>query len=169
MKIVIEDIPDEGLEVTIDEKISLEEVSLMSPIVGRLDLLKTGGELIVSGQLQADIGLQCSRCLKEFARRLDVPVNVVYHPVSELGAERHALNDDEMDTGFYEGGELDLQDLLTEQVLLNIQMKPLCDENCKGICPECGTDLNSGGCNCKREEVDPRLEVLKKYFEKRKE
>jgi uncharacterized protein len=169
MKIVIEDIPDEGLEVNISEKVSLEEVSLMSPVVGRLDLLKTGGEIIITGQLQTEMELQCSRCLREFSRDLDIPVNVVYHPIKELGMERHELNDDEMDMGFYEGGELDLLDLNKEQILLNIQMKPLCDEDCKGICPECGTDLNSGSCSCKREEVDPRLEVLKKYFEKRKE
>jgi uncharacterized protein len=48
-------------------------------------------------------------------------------------------------------------------------MKPLCSETCKGICPHCGTDLNKGSCTCEKNTVDPRLEVLKKFFEKRKE
>ena len=169
MKIVIADISDEGLEVHIEEKVSLEEVSLTSPVTGDLALFKSGDEIIVRGRLQSEMELRCSRCLKDFRRYLDMPVNVVYHPIREIGKDGHELKDDEMDMGFYDGEELDLQDLPREQVLLNMQMKPLCDDNCKGICPNCGTDLNTGNCMCKREEVDPRLEVLKKYFEKRKE
>ncbi len=50
-----------------------------------------------------------------------------------------------------------------------MQMKPLCDENCKGICPNCGADLNAGTCRCDKQEIDPRLEVLKKLLNKGKE
>lgn len=169
MKIVIADIPDEGLHIDIEEKVDLEGVSLMSPVTADLELNKTGKEIVVSGEVTTEVELQCSRCLKIFKRDLKLPVEVVYHPLEEIGVERHGLRDDELDMGFYKGEELDLKDLLREQLLLNIQMKPLCSEECKGLCPRCGTDLNMGQCDCEEEEVDPRLEVLRNFFEKRKE
>ena len=169
MKIVIADIPEEGLQVEVEEKIDLEGISFLSPVTGGLALHRTGKEIIVSGALKAKADLQCSRCLKIFRRDLEVPVEVVYHPLEEIVAERHELQNDELDMGFYRGEELDLQELLSEQLLLNVQMKPLCQEECRGLCPRCGTDLNMGACECRKKEADPRLEVLRSYFEKGKE
>jgi len=169
MKIAIEDIPEEGLEVRVEEKIKLDEVSLISPVEGELSLYKNGTQISITGRLRTGMELQCGRCLKEFEGNVDMPVNVVYHPLGELESDRHELKDDEMDMGFYEGAELDLAELAKEQVLLGLPMKPLCDENCKGICPVCGIDLNTGACSCNREEVDPRMEPLRKFLEKRKE
>ena len=169
MKIVIADIPDEGLHIDIEEKVDLEGISLMSPVTADLELNKTGKEIIVSGEVTTKVELQCSRCLKIFKRDLELPVEVVYHPLEEIGVERHELKDDELDMGFYRGEELDLKELLMEQLLLNIQMKPLCSEECKGLCPRCGTDLNMGKCGCEQKEVDPRLEVLRNFLKERKE
>jgi uncharacterized protein len=169
MKIVIADIPDEGLTVDVEEKLTLEEVSAVSPVTGTLQVNKSDREVIVAGKVTSELDLQCSRCLKGFRRPLDIPVNVVYHPVEEIAEERHELKDDEMDMGFYRGQEIDLQELVREQVLLNLQMKPLCDENCKGICPNCGADLNAGACRCETRKIDPRLEVLKILLDKGKE
>ncbi len=166
MKIVIADIPDEGLELDIEEKVEVEDVSLSGPVISHLSINKVSTEIAITGRLKAEMELQCSRCLKEFRQDLDIPVNVVYHPVEEVPGERHALTGDELDLGFYQGDELDLQELLKEQILLNKQMKPLCSERCKGICPKCGKDLNSGQCGCSGKEIDPRLEVLKNFLEK---
>jgi DUF177 domain-containing protein len=169
MKIVIEDIPDDGLEIDLEEKIELEDVTLFSPVSGHLEINRTGNEVMVRGGLRARLGLRCSRCLKEFEGKIDVPVSVVYLPLADSTAGRHALRDDEMDTGFYRGEELDLEELAREQILLSIQMKSLCSESCKGLCPRCGADLNKEACGCVTKEIDPRLEVLKNFFEKRKE
>ena len=166
MKIIISDIPDEGLVLDLEEKFESEEVSLLSPVRAHLELTKEHSEVIVEGGLNAELEFACSRCLKKFRRVMDVPVNVVYHSVKELGDDRHGLKDDEMDTGFYQGDELDLQELIREQIMLNIEMKPLCDENCRGICSQCGTDLNTGTCSCETKKIDSRLEVLKKLLEK---
>ncbi|MBM4129290.1 MAG: DUF177 domain-containing protein, partial [Nitrospira sp.] len=88
--------------------------------------------------------------------------DVVYHPVEELKAEEeHELRSEELDMGFYSGGGLDLLDLIKEQVMLNLPMKTLCAELCKGICPQCGADLNTGTCECEAKTIDPRLAVLK--------
>ncbi|MBI5639640.1 MAG: DUF177 domain-containing protein [Nitrospirae bacterium] len=169
MKILIADIPDEGLDLDFEEKITNEDLSLSSPVSARLELDKRDKEICITGRLSAEIGLECSRCLRLFTRNLDIPVNVVYHPIDEISAERHELKDDEMDMGFYRGEELDLRELLREQILLNKQMKSLCDENCRGICPKCGTDLNTGSCECTSREPDPRFEILKNFIDKRKE
>ncbi len=166
MKILIADITEEGLEVDIEESFRFEEVPLVSPVKAHLGLTKAHREIIVSGNVTAELELECSRCLKKYRRVVNEPVNVVYHPIEEIGADRHELKDDEMDMGFYKGEELDLRDLLKEQLILNIQMKPLCDENCKGICSHCGTDLNTETCSCETEKIDSRLEVLKKLLEK---
>ena len=166
MKIIISDIPDEGLVLDLEEKFESEDVSLLSPVRAHLELTKEHSEVIVEGSLNAELEFECSRCLKKFRRVMDVPVNVVYHPVKELGDDRHGLKDDEMDMGFYQGDELNLQELIREQVMLNIEMKPLCDENCRGICSQCGTDLNTGTCSCETKQIDSRLEVLKKLLEK---
>ncbi len=169
MKIVITDIPDEGLIIDVEEKLELEEDRAASPVNGSLQVTRADGEVIVTGKVTTELDLQCSRCLRDFRKPLDIAVNVVYHPIEEIAEERHGLRDDEMDMGFYRGEEIDLQELVREQVLLNMQMKPLCDESCKGICPDCGADLNAGACRCGTREIDPRLEVLKKLLHKGKE
>ena len=166
MKIIISDIPDEGLDLDFEEKFETEEIRLLFPVKAHLELTKAHSEIIIEGSLKAELEFECSRCLKKFRHVIDVPVNVVYHPVKELGDDRHGLKDEEMDMGFYQGEELDLRELVKEQVMLNIQMKPLCDENCRGICPHCGTDLNTDTCNCETKKIDSRLEVLKKLLEK---
>jgi len=171
MKILVADIPDEGLAVDLEERLSPDHRPVTSPVKANLQLQKTGSEVIISGELHTEMMLECSRCLREFMRETDIPVNVVYHPLKEVEGNRHALalNTDEMDMDFYRDDEIDLQELLTEQIALEAQMKPLCNESCKGLCPHCGADLNTGSCSCSKDSIDPRLEVLKKYFEKRKE
>jgi len=169
MKIVIPDIPEEGLVVELEEKISIEGLSVSSPVTAHLAVSKTANEVLVTGNLSVELEMECSRCLKGVQQAQDLAVSVVYHPAEEIGSEKHGLHDDEMDMGFYTGEELDLLELIREQIMLSVLMKPLCYEDCKGICPKCGIDLNTGACSCVHKEIDPRLEVLKKLLDKEKE
>ncbi len=169
MKIVIQDIPEEGLTVELEEQIHLEGYTVSSPVRTELTVNKTANDVMIAGSITAELQMQCSRCLKGLKQAEEIPVSVLYHPAEEMGSEKHGLNDEEMDTGFYTGEELDLQELIREQILLSIQMKPLCSEDCKGICPKCGNDRNNSACNCAEKETDPRLEVLKKLLDKEKE
>jgi uncharacterized protein len=165
MKLLISDIPPEGIEVDLKEIIESEKI--VSPIKAHLRIEKIGSEIVIKGEMMADVKLQCSRCLKDFHAMLTVPVDVVYHPIEELkGAEKSEIKKGELDMDFYSGEEMDLLSLLNEQVLLNLPMKPLCADTCKGICLACGTDLNSGMCNCVEKDVDPRLKSLKKLLDK---
>lgn len=164
MKVAIEDILDEGLSLDFEEDVGLEDHALVSPVKAHLELEKTGPEIVIQGGLNVHIELTCSRCLKKFTKRFDLPVHVVYHPLEDMGSESHELKDDEMDMEFYTGSELDLHEVLKEQIVLSIQMKPLCDTNCKGICPQCGIDLNSGTCDCDTTRGDSRFEALRKLL-----
>jgi uncharacterized protein len=165
MKVIIPEIPEEGLDLELQE--TIESDNILSPIKAQLRIEKVGNEVIVRGKLTTNVKLQCSRCLKEFWKDLSVPVDVVYHPVEELkGEDKHQVKVEELDMDFYSENEMDILNLMIEQVLLNLPMKPLCNNSCKGICLKCGTDLNLDSCNCGTKDLDPRLEVLKKLFDK---
>jgi uncharacterized protein len=166
MKIAVSEITDEGLDLAYEETVGSDSLPLLAPVRVALRIDKFGAEMLVKGELGTRVELQCSRCLKNFQRDLDVPVNVIYHPAEELrGEERHEIKDDELDMGFYEGDELDVGELIVEQILLNVPMKPLCTDACRGMCPKCGADLNLKACDCELKVVDPRLEVLKKLLD----
>jgi len=163
MKINISDIPKEGFDVELKETTGAGDTA--SPVRARLRIDKRDAEIVVKGDLEVEVRLQCSRCLKDFISSLSIPVDVVYHPVEELKAEdRYEVKTEELDTDFYAGEELDLLYLLNEQIALNTPMKPLCSDLCKGMCPKCGADLNVDNCRCTTGGIDPRFEALKKLL-----
>lgn len=170
MKIVLSDITDEGLDLEFEETFEPDPFKPLSPVKASLHVDKFGSEVFVKGMVRAALELECGRCLKPFSYEADLEVDVVYRPVSELeGEEKHEIKDDELDTGFYEGDELEIQDLLKEQIILSIPIKPLCSESCRGICPACGTDLSTDTCECEEKATDSRLEILKNLLDKGKE
>ncbi|HET6515909.1 MAG TPA: DUF177 domain-containing protein [Thermodesulfovibrionales bacterium] len=170
MKILLSDITDEGLDLEFSEAFEAGPFKLLSPARASLHIEKFRTEVFVKGTVKASVGLECSRCLKPFSQETDLDVNVVYHPTEELkGEERHEIKDDELDMGFYEGDELDVQELVKEQIILSIPIKPLCSETCKGFCPFCGTELSADTCSCRQKETDPRFAILRTLLDKGKE
>jgi uncharacterized protein len=164
MKIYIPDIPLEGLYVELEEQTEVNNCA--APVSAKLKIEKVGTEVMVKGTLTSDVTFQCSRCLKDFIMKISIPVDVMYHPVEELkGEETHEIKTDELDMDFYSGEDLDILNLMNEQIVLNIPMKPLCSETCKGICLKCGTDLNTGSCSCEARSLDPRFKSLKTLLE----
>ena len=106
------------------------------------------------------LDLACDRCLKPFRREMRAAV-------STLLAE--TLEDEENDAiVLLENGEVDLDELFTTALVLAMDTKHLCSEDCKGLCPRCGADLNEGPCGCKP-EVDPRLAALAQLLDKETE
>lgn len=167
VKILISEMPDEGLNLKLDETLETDVVRLIAPVKGNLSIRKVGPEVIIRGDIAVSSNLECSRCLNDYTTEIYVPIDVMYHPVKELKAEgKHEIKEDELDMGFYAGDEFNLLDLLKEQIILNTPMKPLCSETCKGICSKCGVDLNTQSCSCSEKDIDPRLEVLRKIIDK---
>jgi uncharacterized protein len=170
MKIFIPDIPPEGLEIDVVEDFGAETGGVATEARLKLTAERVGSEVLLRGTIRARLSLECSRCLSGFERESDIPVELEYHPAEEMPeAETYELSSGELDTGFYRGEELDLTEISKEQVLLNIPMKPLCGEGCKGICPRCGANLNEKACGCAAGPGDLRFEKLKELFKGRKE
>ncbi|MBZ0154596.1 MAG: DUF177 domain-containing protein [Alphaproteobacteria bacterium] len=169
MKIIVSEIPEEGLNIDIEETIHSELVKIVSPVSASLRIEKRNAEVLVQGEIHAKVELQCSRCLQSFTVPVHSALSVVYDPAEVINREEnYSLKGDELDMGFYRNDTLDLNDLLLEQLLLNIPMKPLCRPDCEGICPQCGKDLNAEKCTCEVSEIDPRMKVLEQLL-KRKE
>ncbi len=115
------------------------------------------GALLLEGSAVSTLELVCDRCLKPFTQPLDLPV-------STLLAE--TLEDEENDEiVLLEDGCLDLDELFTTALVLSMDSKHVCSEDCKGLCPTCGADLNQGPCGC-RKEIDPRLAALAQLLDK---
>ncbi|HEB74771.1 MAG TPA: DUF177 domain-containing protein [Nitrospirae bacterium] len=168
MKIIVSEIEEEGLDLDFSETIvrnSLLESE--GPVTAHLRVERRGDEVMIRGEIEGTIALQCSRCLIGFHRDMSLNVDLEYHPSSEVAREEtYEVPRDEIDVGFYDNDEIDISQVVREQLILSLPMKALCDEACKGLCPECGADLNLQRCECRHETVDPRLKELKRLLSK---
>ncbi len=137
-----------------------------------LHLLRSCDNIMISGTSTIRIRPECDRCLEIFNLNLQVPlkVNLSPRPPSESHKEE---GHDDMGTvdsnnehfSFYEGEEINLSETLREMFLLEVPFRYLCAETCKGLCPQCGENLNRATCQCAPIKSDPRLAVLKKLLE----
>ncbi|HEX16499.1 MAG TPA: DUF177 domain-containing protein [Deltaproteobacteria bacterium] len=172
MRIEWEDIPPEGLEIELEgmEELSLkgpkgsleEEMRLASPVRGKLFLKKRKKGLSVKGSFRCSVFIYCARCLKEFEMPISEEFEGLYLTLKEAPREDEVeLSPDDMEIGFLREEAVEVEEILKERIWLSIPMKPLCKEDCKGLCPTCGKDLNEGECDCPKEAIDPRFAVLK--------
>ena len=117
------------------------------------------------GTVRTGLELECSRCLEAFRMPVDAAFDQRYMPRSEASDDAEAeVAADDLATSYYEDEQIDLNELLREQFYLVLPMKPLCAEDCKGLCPHCGTNLNAATCACAPAWEDPRLAPLKKLM-----
>ena len=124
---------------------------------------KVGQSVMVKGNLKALLRLPCGRCLEEFTYPLSSTFQVTLFPAKETSPEEEVeLSEDDMESNFYEGGEIHLSEITYEQIFLEIPYQPLCRDDCRGLCPVCGKDLNRTQCGCRREEFETGFAVLKK-------
>lgn len=138
-----------------------EDYRIVSPVHLAAGVRKDHAKVRVNGRVQATLGLACSRCLEGFAVPVDAAFELMYLPVAtEAAAGDQGVEEDDLGTSYYRDGVIDLGDLVREQLSLALPMKPLCQDACRGLCQECGTNLNSGSCSCARRWDDPRLAPL---------
>jgi uncharacterized protein len=151
-----------------------EEFRVVSPVQLSLVVRKDHERYRLVGQLQATLELTCSRCLEPFAQPVTVPFDLRYFPegadVAPSGGEEGESRVEDSDTSvsFYRDEEIDLEALMLEQFYLALPMKPLCREACKGLCAQCGANLNEAPCQCASGWTDPRLAGLKSLLTERK-
>lgn len=172
MEIQLHDIPPEGLELDFEQTqaglgLSDEGLAFEAPLQVHLSVMKDKEGVFVTGHLQGRLALECVCCLKAASFPLSTGLQAHYLSSDSLSEqEEHELRREEMDIIFYSGPTLDFDDLLREQVLLSVPMHPLCNPDCRGLCPQCGQNLNTAACGCEQDILDPRFSVLKDYFKK---
>jgi uncharacterized protein len=139
------------LEVeVVAQDLDLPEAGWTGPIRGAFDVEKTGENVSVRGFVAAMARLECVRCLTAFDRPVQAPLEVFAERAGGgRPGEEQALERDEC-MKFHDGRQLDLRNEARETLLLELPMVPHCREDCRGLCPRCGADLNAGPCGCPR-------------------
>src|SRR3989449_9146236 len=156
MIIKVPDIPDEGLTI---ERKALEDAPFSDPawrLDGlRLQLERDGPDVLAHGEIRATVPQVCGRCLEPFGARVTAGVDVRVAP-RQATADNVELTAADLDVAFYAKDELDLNVLVETETTLALPMKPLCREDCLGLCPVCGGNRDVGGCPCPPRGAAPR-------------
>jgi uncharacterized protein len=148
-----------------------DEYRVAAPVELTLDVQKLGNvAFAVSGRTRTELEVECSRCVEPIRVPVDATFDLRYMPqAANTGEGEREVGEEDLTTAFYRDGMLDLVDLLREQFMLALPMKPLCTEACRGLCPQCGTNLNKTQCGCAPTWEDPRLAPLKSLLTREKE
>jgi uncharacterized protein len=148
------------------ELIRRHECEFTAPIRIRLKAARIGEMVEVEGDLETTLRLTCGRCLTEFAGPLVTDFAFTYireaHEPAVGGAPAEGrVEAEEAGLISFRGEEIDLTEGIQEQVVLNLPLRPLCREDCKGLCVACGADLNLGACDCRRQTPDGPFAALR--------
>jgi len=177
MKIRIEDITEDGLELNFSgdedilsaaiKNVSVPEGTRIAPHVkGQLLLSARGEDIAFEGIFQARVDARCSRCLADFVEDKLLNLALVLRPRKGGGMEEEISLAD-ADTILVDGPEIDVGEIIMQELLLELPMKPLCKEDCPGLCPTCGALKGSPACTCRKQsEADPRWAALEKLKSK---
>lgn len=156
---------DEGINAfTFDETstdLALDDLSVTfsGPIHTEMNVVKVGESLTASGTSSYKVQQECVRCLEPFAEHFSVEFRFILQKGEPRGPEE--ADDEAIIWIEEEAGMVDLSSDVRDYVLLEIPMNPVCREDCKGLCPSCGTNLNESTCDCTHEVSDPRWDALK--------
>lgn len=140
-----------------------ERLRLIDPPTVSGQLRQEGRRVHVSGQLAARVQVECDRCLKPVEIPVDSRFKLEYVTAEDYEAQQAVeLTQEDLDLSVFDGEVIDIDELVTEEILLAVPDHVLCNDDCKGICPVCGADRNLVDCGCRTAEVDPRWAGLKK-------
>jgi uncharacterized protein len=140
----------------------IEEPDLSFPhgFEGVVSVVKKNENVIATGRLITVAERACSRCTELFEKKLDISFRSVFTHTG-INEKDIELSAEDLDLNFFHGDQFDVGEVITEQISLNLPIKPLCHDDCLGLCVRCGKNLNSGICSCKDEHIDIRFEKLK--------
>jgi len=129
-------------------------------LTGEID--RAGSRTRVRGTITGELRLDCTRCLEPMPKTLDVPFEAVFIDSDEgEAASDREIGEAELVESLAAGGTLDIAEVVREQILLELPEQVFCKDDCKGLCPKCGGNLNLIDCNCENDEIDPRWAALK--------
>jgi len=168
MKIRVRDVSEAPEEVEFEEDASelnpmlqsgeIRDFECCGPLRIALTHYRAGLDLFFDGRIDAPMSGRCARC----AEMYPFPVEAEFHfLVTPRDEGDDATGEEDVDLSVYDGDEVDLAPLVRERVLLSLPTMPLCNEECRGLCPRCGTNLNSEQCTCPVSDGDPRMAVFR--------
>ncbi|MEA3339352.1 MAG: DUF177 domain-containing protein [Chloroflexota bacterium] len=148
---------DTGPQSLTDASTELAQALEVDFLRGTVQVIRVQDGLLVQGALESQLRLECVRCLAPFVLPITLQLEEIFRlaGISPKPEMLYAVSD---------SGWLDLTPLLREQGWLNIPMKPLCSADCKGLCSQCGANLNLESCACEKAKIDPRLAALKELL-----
>lgn len=168
MKIRIADIRETGKDVAfVEEIVDVNRVLAEAEVVDyqferavevAVGYYRAGDDLFFDARIVGAVSGTCARCLETYPFSMDHRVRFVMKPSS---AREAADAQEDVALSYYEGDEVDLSPLLREAMILSLPTRPLCRDDCPGLCQQCGKNLKSGVCECREERIDPRLAVLR--------
>jgi len=137
-------------------------------VAGRADVVHehrgprdTVADIRLRAAWKGSFEVACARCLEPVLHPVEGNVDLIFRPIGvDGGASEHSITTSETEIGYYQEGSLVLEDVLREQVVLALPTRTLCNEDCKGLCPRCGRNLNSESCTCDEIPVNPQWNAL---------
>ncbi|HYW73797.1 MAG TPA: DUF177 domain-containing protein [Pyrinomonadaceae bacterium] len=139
-----------------------QELCLVAPVKVEGRVRRKDEQVELSGKLRAKVAVACGRCLKP----VELPIELEFSErftsaVAWKNEEQHELQPEELDLAVFDGEGIELDDLVREEILLAMPGHTLCQQECQGLCPVCGTDRNLSACDCAGSQIDPRWGKLK--------
>ncbi|MBW2624228.1 MAG: DUF177 domain-containing protein [Deltaproteobacteria bacterium] len=177
LKVKVADIPAEGQNL-VREVFPLEiegllngpekeAMTLVTPIMVRVKLERTGQRVVVKGPVSTTFRLVCSRCLAEFEQPIADILYMVFSPRNQAVETDDGMGS--MNEEYYNGEEIDIWPILKENLILSLPLKPVCRGDCRGLCTQCGLNLNTGECGCLVSTGHPGMAKLKQFKGKLRE
>jgi len=151
-----------------EPRLTADESRIVARTVLDLHASRNGDEVRLVGRLSAAVEIDCDRCLAVVSMPIEKSFDLLYIPPLR-GEEERELGDDDLSVAFYQRQVIDLDDLVREQVELSLPMGRLCAEDCKGLCPGCGTNLNEAECACAADPADSSWGALSRLKSERVE
>jgi uncharacterized protein len=156
------DVPAGEVQMLLDD----DDVSTRGPLQGEVSMMRTTDGILVTGELSIMLALACDRCLDTIEIPVMLKLEDTFRPTIDIksGAMLPLVSGEELATLIDEKHILDLSEVTRQNILLAVPMHPVCRQDCAGLCPQCGQNLNEGRCNCKTETVDPRWSKLERLL-----
>lgn len=117
----------------------------------KINFFKKRKEILARGTIKTTVSLGCVRCLEVFDLKVNSSFDIILYPIEGITDFETNLSSNDMEYIFYRDQKIDIREIVLDQVNLLIPFKPLCKEDCKGICTGCGANMNNGKCLCKKE------------------
>ncbi|BDV43184.1 hypothetical protein GURASL_21070 [Geotalea uraniireducens] len=139
--------------------------TFIAPVTVSLTVFREYDHIRTNGKIKTRVRMKCSRCLAEFDVDVDSSFILIYSKANQLSNDEDEieLGDEDLISVAYTGDEIDFSPEIAEQVIMELPIKPLCKEDCQGLCPQCGADLNESECGCEKSVHNLTFSALKNF------